>query len=180
MSNSSFQHILIIGPAMLPTSGGNSSRAYLASTSSSEIPWKGLVHIVISEIADPNANKCRVEFIALGKGSTKVKIWSHFISRLEEINEEGIDFIDLKDNIERLAKHKLNGREIRNVVTTVRQYARWEWQQPKGKQIQLDFRMMEEMIETAGEFDKYIENLNGGYSYDELAEVDGLRLGDDA
>jgi hypothetical protein len=37
---------------------------------------------------------------------------------LEEINEKGIDFEDMKDNIE-------NGREIWSVITTARQHARW-------------------------------------------------------
>lgn len=98
------------------------------------------------------------------------------MSRLEEINEKGIDFVDLKDNIEELAKHKLNGREIRNVITTARQYARWERQQPKKENTQLDYKMMKDVIETVGEFDQYIEKLNGGYSYDQLAEGEGLRL----
>ncbi|TRX92245.1 hypothetical protein FHL15_006860 [Xylaria flabelliformis] len=50
----------------------------------------------------------------------RTQIWGNFFSRLEEINEDGIDFLDLKDNTEELAKHKLNGREIRNVITTAR------------------------------------------------------------
>ncbi|KAI0452893.1 hypothetical protein F5B21DRAFT_515729 [Xylaria acuta] len=106
----------------------------------------------------------------------RTQIWGNFLSRLEEINEVGIDFVDLKDNIEELAKHKLNGREIRNVITTARQYARWERQQPNMQHIQLDYKMMKEVIETAGEFDRYIEKLNGGNTYDQLAEDDGLRL----
>ncbi|KAI0465622.1 hypothetical protein F4859DRAFT_500237 [Xylaria cf. heliscus] len=108
----------------------------------------------------------------------RTQIWRNFITRLEEINEEGIDFTDLKDHIEELAKHKLNGREIRNVITTARQYARWERQQPNKQRTLLDYKMMEEVIETAAEFDQYIEKLNGGYTFDQLAEDDGLRLED--
>ncbi|KAJ8128237.1 hypothetical protein O1611_g5397 [Lasiodiplodia mahajangana] len=110
----------------------------------------------------------------------RTRIWGNFISRLEGINEEGIDFADLKDNVETLAKHRLNGREIRNVITTARQYSRWERQQPQGRHVQLNYSMMKEVIETAGEFDQYIEKLNGGHTYDELAEDDRLRLGGDA
>lgn len=58
----------------------------------------------------------------------RTQIWRNFIARLEELEEEGIDFADLKDNIKNLAANKLNGREIRNVITTARQYARWERQ----------------------------------------------------
>ncbi|RYC62786.1 hypothetical protein CHU98_g3425 [Xylaria longipes] len=108
--------------------------------------------------------------------SQRTKIWGNFLSRLEEINEEGIDFADLQDSIEELAKHKLNGREIRNVITIARQYARWERQQPNKQHTQLDYKVMKEVIETAGEFDWYIKKLNGGYTYDQLAEDDRLRL----
>ncbi|KAI0205552.1 hypothetical protein F4808DRAFT_472240 [Astrocystis sublimbata] len=110
----------------------------------------------------------------------RTEIWRNFLSRLEDINEEGIDFVDLKDNIKELAKHRLNGREIRNVITTARQYARWEQQQPKKSHVLLDLKMMQEVIETAGEFDSYIEKLNGGLTHDQLAEEDGYRLGDGA
>lgn len=65
----------------------------------------------------------------------RTKIWENFIERLRELNEEGIDFDDLEDNIEQLAKREMNGREIRNAITTARQYARWERQQDQGKQI---------------------------------------------
>ncbi|KAI0192306.1 hypothetical protein EV127DRAFT_491479 [Xylaria flabelliformis] len=106
------------------------------------------------------------------------QIWGNFLSRLEEINEDGIDFLDLKDHAEELAKHKLNGREIRNVITTARQYVRWERQQPNKQHTQLDYKMMSEVIETAGEFDRYIEKLNKGITYDQMAEDEGLRLGD--
>ncbi|KAI0437886.1 hypothetical protein F4803DRAFT_536888 [Xylaria telfairii] len=110
----------------------------------------------------------------------RTQIWGNFISRLEDINEEGIDFADLKDNIEELAKRKLNGREIRNVITIARQYARWERQQPNNQHHKLDYKVMKEVIETAGEFDQYIEKLNRGHTYDQLAEEDGLRWGGSA
>ncbi len=95
---------------------------------------------------------------------------------MEERNEDGIDLVELKDNIEELAKHKLNGREIRDVITTARQYARWERQQPNRQHIQLDYKMVKEVIETAGEFDKYVEKLNGGYTYEQIAQEDGFAL----
>ncbi|TGJ87253.1 hypothetical protein E0Z10_g1564 [Xylaria hypoxylon] len=128
------------------------------------------------------AFKSRIQLALHYKNLTehqRTKIWGNFISRLEEINESGIDFDELKDNIEELSKYKLNGREIRNVITTARQYARWERQQPSRQHIQLDYKMMKEVVETAGEFDRYIQKLNHGYTSDQLAEGDGLRLGDD-
>jgi hypothetical protein len=109
----------------------------------------------------------------------RMKIWENFFNRLEKLNEEGIDFLDLKDNVEKLAKHKMNGREIRNVVTIARQFARWERKQPGGEKYRLDYEVMEEVIETSVKFDKYIAKLNGGFTPEQLAEDDGLRLAKD-
>ena len=43
----------------------------------------------------------------------RAKVWENFIERLIDLNEENIDFSDLRDNFEELAKNKKNGREIR-------------------------------------------------------------------
>ncbi|KAI0971618.1 hypothetical protein F4678DRAFT_431330 [Xylaria arbuscula] len=102
----------------------------------------------------------------------RIQIWGNFIRRLEKLEEKGIDFDDLRDHIEQLAKNKINGREIRNAITTARQYAKWENQL-------LDYKLLEGIIETAGRFDRYIEKLNGGYSQDQLAEDEGVRLARD-
>ncbi|KAH8792357.1 AAA family ATPase [Hyaloscypha sp. PMI_1271] len=99
----------------------------------------------------------------------RVKIWQNFIERLEKLKEENVDFDDLKDHLEQLAENKMNGRQIRNAITTARQYAKW-----KGES--LNYALMKDIIETAGRFDVYIEKLNGGYSQDQLAEDEGLRL----
>ncbi|OPB41404.1 AAA family ATPase [Trichoderma guizhouense] len=103
----------------------------------------------------------------------RTKIWENFIGRLRELNEEGIDFDDLEDNIEQLASRAMNGREIRNAITTARQYARWERQQDQG--FKLNHKVMKEVIETAGEFDEYINTLNGGLTQEQLAKEDGIR-----
>lgn len=110
----------------------------------------------------------------------KTKIWGNFLSRLKTLGEEGIDFLDLEDHIEELAQHKMNGREIRNVITTARQFARWERKQQKVPTFLLDYKVMKEIIETSCKFDRYIEKLNGGISPDQLAEDEGLRLAKDA
>lgn len=104
----------------------------------------------------------------------RTRVWDNFLKRLEKLGEEGIDFVDLKDNVEDLARHKMNGREIRNAITTARQYSRWERKQ-NGESFVLDHRVMEEIIETSGRFDKYLEKLNNGMSQDELATDEGLR-----
>ncbi|KAH8890408.1 P-loop containing nucleoside triphosphate hydrolase protein [Thozetella sp. PMI_491] len=97
------------------------------------------------------------------------KIWMNFIDRLERLKEDGIDFENLKHHIDQLAKNEMNGREIRNALTTARQYAKYEEQV-------LDYPLLQDIMTTAGKFDQYIRKLNGGYSHDVLAEQEGLRL----
>ena len=99
----------------------------------------------------------------------RTQIWGNFISRLEKLEEQDVNFDDLKDHVEDLAKHKMNGREIRNAITTARQYAKWDDKV-------LDYELMQDIIETAGRFDVYIQKLNGGYTQDQLAEDEGVRL----
>ncbi|PKK40734.1 hypothetical protein CI102_15424 [Trichoderma harzianum] len=103
----------------------------------------------------------------------RTQIWRNFTRRLKDLNEEGIDFADLMDNIPQLARKEMNGREIRNAITTARQYARWERQQDQS--FKLDYKVMKEVIETAGEFDDYINTLNGGFTQEQLAKEDGIR-----
>lgn len=40
----------------------------------------------------------------------RTKIWGNFINRLENLEEQGVDFADLRDNIDKLAMNKMNGR----------------------------------------------------------------------
>jgi hypothetical protein len=63
----------------------------------------------------------------------------------------------------------MNSRQIRNAITTARQYARW-------KETTQTFSIFKEVIEVSGRFDKYFSKLNGGHSQDELAQGDRLRL----
>ncbi|KAK7960495.1 hypothetical protein PG988_011709 [Apiospora saccharicola] len=110
----------------------------------------------------------------------RTEIWGNFLGRLKRLDEEGIDFPDLEGHVAELARHRMNGREIRNVITTARQFARWERKQQGGAGYLLNYKVMEEIIETSGKFDQYIEKLNGGMTNDELAEDEGLRLANDA
>jgi ATPase family associated with various cellular activities (AAA) len=99
----------------------------------------------------------------------RMKIWENFILRLEGLGEDMIDFDGLKDHLEELARHKMNGRQIRNAITTARQYAQW-------KKAVLTYSHLKDVIEISGRFDLYLDKLNGGYTQDQLAEDEGLRL----
>jgi hypothetical protein len=95
------------------------------------------------------------------------QIWTNFIDRLEGL-EEDVDLSDLRDNVQRLAKDEMNGRQIRNAITTARQFAEW-----KGEK--LNYKHLEYVIEVSGRFDKYLDKLNGGLTQNELAREDRIR-----
>ena len=100
----------------------------------------------------------------------RLRIWENFLNRLESFGEDGkVDIADLRDHLEDLKEVKMNGREIRNAITTARQYAEW-----KGST--LTYKHLSDVIEVSGRFDKYLDRLNGGFTQDQLAEDEGLRL----
>ena len=99
----------------------------------------------------------------------RLRIWENFIDRLESFKDDSIDIADLRDNLDALKEEKMNGRQIRNAITTARQYAQW-----KGKT--LTYEHLRDVIDVAGRFDKYLDKLNGGFDDDQLAQDEGLRL----
>lgn len=99
----------------------------------------------------------------------RFRIWQTFIDRLERLDGEAVDIADLRDHIDVLKDEKLNGRQIRNVITTARQYAQW-------KHTTLTYDCLKDVIEVSGRFDTYLDKLHGGYTQDELAQDYGLRL----
>lgn len=80
----------------------------------------------------------------------------------------GIDYQELRDYLEELADHELNGRQIRNIITTARQLA-------KFRKKTLDYGLLQEVILESGRFDKYFSNLNENQSDEQIARSDGIR-----
>lgn len=99
----------------------------------------------------------------------RLRIWENFIDRLESFHDSSMDIADLRDHLDDLKEEKMNGRQIRNAITTARQYAEW-------KKTTLTYEHLRDVIDVSGRFDKYLDKLNGGFTQDELAEDDGLRL----
>lgn len=106
----------------------------------------------------------------------RTEIWKNFIRRLETLQEDDIDFADLKDHVPELAKKEMNGREIRNVITTGRQFVKWKRQQPHGENCLLNYDMLNgDVLQPVAEFDEYLGELYGGNSSEQLARQDGKR-----
>lgn len=95
-------------------------------------------------------------------------IWEKFFRRLENFAEVGIDFDDIYKHLEDLARNELNGRQIRNAITTSRQLAR---HQAKD----LEFADLQQVINVALKFDKHTRDLQGGMNDDERKREDGIR-----
>ena len=96
------------------------------------------------------------------------KIWDNFIQRLETLEETGVDFDDLYKHVNDLAKHELNGRQIRNAITTARQLAMYE-------EKDLDFNDLQQVIKVALKFDKYTTEMQEGRTDDEVMRSEGVR-----
>lgn len=92
--------------------------------------------------------------------SSRKRVWENFINRLKLFETEDIDFEDICSHLDDLAGFNLNGREIRNVVTTARQLAIY-------KDKPLDFISLRHVINVSGKFDKYLRSVNEGLNGDQ-------------
>lgn len=99
----------------------------------------------------------------------RLRIWENFIDRLATFDDNSVDTEDLRNNLHMLKEEQMNGRQIRNTITTARQYAMW-------KKTTLTYEHLKDVIDISGRFDKYLNQLNGGMTQDQLAVEEGLRL----
>ena len=87
------------------------------------------------------------------KPRSRRQIWSNFLARLDG-TEEGENLDDIRDRLDELANHKLNGREIRNALSTARQLASHECKKMGWEHLEL-------AIKTANDFGKYLKDFHG-------------------
>ncbi|KJX97221.1 hypothetical protein TI39_contig523g00006 [Zymoseptoria brevis] len=83
----------------------------------------------------------------------RLKIWHNFIERLELVKED-MRLDEIKTHINKLAAFQMNGRQIRNVINSARQLARF-----RKTPLALDHVM--HVIDISKGFDKYIEEVRG-------------------
>lgn len=95
-------------------------------------------------------------------------IWENFIRRLQKLEEVGIDFDDINRHMDDLARNELNGRQIRNAITTARQFARHQ-------EKDLDYADLQQVIKIALKFDKHTMEMQGGMNDDARKREDGIR-----
>ena len=102
---------------------------------------------------------------ALTRPSRK-KIWQNFLEMLEE-DEEDVDLDELRNRLDELAGHELNGRQIRNTLTTARQLAIY-------KKEQLEWEHLEYALSLSTEFNNYIKRVQG-HTDAQWATEEGIR-----
>ncbi|KAK8075798.1 hypothetical protein PG997_010461 [Apiospora hydei] len=99
----------------------------------------------------------------------RVQIWKNFFNRLEILGgEEKIDFDILESYVDELAEYPMNGRQIRNTITTARQLA-------KFKNRPMSFGHLRHVIKVAGKFDQYLLEVHDTLSDDQIARGEGIR-----
>ncbi|RBR25419.1 uncharacterized protein FIESC28_01856 [Fusarium coffeatum] len=118
--------------------------------------------------------------------SQRRSIWENFLDRLSALEQEstvvqpitdrkrkleqdpGIDFDDIERHLADLAEEQMNGRQIRNAITTARQLA-------KFKNESMTYRHLEHVIKISRKFDKYLERVRDSYTDDQVAREEGIR-----
>jgi AAA+ superfamily predicted ATPase len=98
----------------------------------------------------------------------RAKIWAKFIDRLAEVKED-VDFDDVNAHLQALAQQPMNGRQIRNAVTTARQLARF-------RKKKLNYSHLKQAIDVSQKFEDYVREVKGGQDDDEIAEQDMVRV----
>ncbi|KAG4262320.1 ATPase [Fusarium proliferatum] len=109
----------------------------------------------------------------------RLQIWKNFFTRLRRLEEDasqrhsgvsyGAKVDEMLGRLDELAEANLNGRQIRNAVSTARQLARY-LKEP------LSYKHLTVVINEAKKFDEYLLELNRTYTADEIQRDKGERF----
>ncbi|KAH7325689.1 P-loop containing nucleoside triphosphate hydrolase protein [Stachybotrys elegans] len=97
---------------------------------------------------------------------SRKRIWENFFHLLYD-DEQDADVDELRRHTEQLAEHQMNGRQIRNILTTARQLALY-------KQETLTWKHVDQAMTTAKDFSRYLQNVHG-HSDEQWAREEKLR-----
>jgi len=115
------------------------------------------------------------------------RIWKNFLNRLKDMDKSppkeviepgtreqkkvepiAIDFEDVDCYMTELAEFEMNGRQIRNAITTARQLAKFRHEL-------MNFGHLKHVITVSSKFDTYLNSLHEGLSDDQMARDFGVR-----
>lgn len=101
------------------------------------------------------------------------QIWGNFIDRLEDLGEEkSINLKDLRLHIGELARYPMNGRQIRNSISTARQLAKY-------LETKMTSTHVRRSIALAEKFDKYLADVREADPEEAGERANDGRLSDD-
>jgi SpoVK/Ycf46/Vps4 family AAA+-type ATPase len=100
--------------------------------------------------------------------STSMKVTEPGTLRLKDAEPIDIDFADIECYIRKLADIEMNGRQIRNAITTARQLA-------KFRKVKMAYEHLEHVIAVSSKFDKYLEGVREGFTDDQIMRDGGIR-----
>lgn len=108
----------------------------------------------------------------------RLKIWGNFLRRLQSVDTRvrgsgasrhyGINIAQISEHLQELAEENLNGRDIRNVISTARQLASY-------KECRMEYSHLKTVMDETRRFEDYLKTLNHGFSMDELKFDEGER-----
>ncbi|KIL93768.1 hypothetical protein FAVG1_02329 [Fusarium avenaceum] len=109
----------------------------------------------------------------------RLQIWKNFFVRINRLEQEtlekdqtgisyGVNVNEMTAKLDELADANLNGRQIRNAISTARQLSRY-LKEPLG------YKHLTAVISEAKKFDEYLLELNRTYTADELQRDKGER-----
>lgn len=110
--------------------------------------------------------KLALHYKALRKPDRR-KVWRNFFKIMQEAGRDDVDYDDLDDHLDDLADHQMNGREIRNAVSTAAELAQFRKQTLTSNHI-------EHVLSVAGEFERYLEETHGRTT-EEIMKEQGIR-----
>jgi len=94
-------------------------------------------------------------------------IWTNFMDRLKELGEN-FNEVEIRGKIKLLSEYEMNGRQIRNAITTARQLALF-------RKTAMSWDHLEHSIKVSGQFDKYLEEVHNQIKDDDMAREEGWR-----
>ncbi|KAK7549321.1 hypothetical protein BKA81DRAFT_143339 [Phyllosticta paracitricarpa] len=138
--------------------------------------FQGILILTSNRVATfDEAFKSRIQlalhYEPLGKKERK-QVWTNFITRLETLDESNVDAADLHKHVDELAAVNMNGRQIRNAVTTARQLAMFK---NKTERTRVNFKTLEYIIGVSQKFDSYLSQVNDGLTDEDIARDDKVR-----
>lgn len=96
----------------------------------------------------------------------RYEIWRMFFDDMLQ-SDEKTKHRDLENKLGLLARQKMNGRQIRNIINTARQLARF-------KNEDLSYSHIEQALDVAREFEEYV-TATRGHTDEEFAKAERLR-----